>query len=358
MIFAKTSITTKDKNKLRGVWGKPFSALILEHIMYRRWITEVAQKSESIPTAFRYTMYHRGWYRLFNDLSKYGKRSILCLDFSKYDTSLAPWLLRIGHNIWTSNILFTPPEKKVANTLFKETIDTTFIMPDGHVYQKNGGTDSGSLGFQRDEDVCTSIMVNYGVEEQGRHVVFYSVLGDDSICVLESDVPLDMERLVRVIYEKFGVVVNPEKSQQVNDVSKARFLGRYVNNGYPLRDTAELVLSMIYPRQADVDDFDVAQRIVALMFENCYANPYIKKYLEQCWMALPEEVQKACFFKEIPWKPKAVRMFFQLGIKPPPFVVPPSEDQVFLLLNTEKGSGQMINTMNYFTNNIQCFYKF
>jgi len=348
MIFARTSITTRDRNKLRGVWGKPFAPLILEHLLYRNWLNLI-KDNNTTPNGYKYTMFRRGYIDLYDKLTQFGVRLIVGLDFSKYDTSIPPWLLRLSHKIWTSNITMSPFEKKVASFLFKQTIDTTFIMPDGYVFRKDGGTDSGSLGFQRDEDVCTSLMVNFLFALQGREVLFYSVLGDDSICVLDTNQNIDMVKLSEDCKRYFGVEVNVSKSYQTLDVTEAKFLGRYVGRGIPKRDCADFVLSALYPRKTDQDEFELAQRIVALMYENCYMNEQATHFLERVWGKLSSETKDLCMHGKTPWLKQVISMFKTLGLDPPPIVAPPTRMQVFELLYLPKDIKYKTSKSDFFT---------
>jgi len=335
MIFARTGITTKSKNKLRGVWGKPFSALILEHLLYRNFLNQL-KDYEGTPNGYKFTVFRRGYMELFDRLTRFGRKTIVGLDFSKYDTSLPPWLLRIARGIWSRNINMSESERKVERYLLKQTIDTTFIMPDGFVFRKNGGTDSGSLAFQRDEDVATSLIVKFLFKLQGRNVLFYSVLGDDSICVLDTDQPIDMDKLASDCLSFFGIEINKDKSYQTLETSEAKFLGRYVNNGIPKRDTIDFVLSALYPRRTDKDEFDVAQRIVALAYENCYSNDNATAFLNRVWRKLSKETRELCENSKATWAKNVVSMFRTLGLEPPPIVAFPTFEQIFDLLYIPK----------------------
>jgi hypothetical protein len=350
MIFARNSVTLKEKKKLRGVWGKPFDLLIAEASIYLPWI-ERMQRMKTVPNGYKYTMFHRGYRKLWDELMEAappGRHTYVMLDFSKYDTSLAPWLLRRCREIVDAQIDFGSyehwgkpvPERsyRLARRLFKATIDTEFIMPDGYVWKKDYGTDSGSLMFQRDEDIATYVIGRYVCARMRRICKFIRVLGDDIIMAVEGRHTVHLEELAQICESVFGMEVSMDKSYVTTDIREVSFLGRYFSFGHPRRDTVDIVFAALYPKQTDRSDFDVAQRIVALMFENCFANATAQKFLTHCWNLLPLEVRDYCTSGAVPWSPKWLKIFRSYGLEKPPKVAPPTFDYIFHLLETPDGS--------------------
>lgn len=345
MIFARTSVTEKGSTKLRGVWGKPFDLLIAESSLYLPFIEEYV-KAET-PNGYRYTLFHRGYYRLYEEATSIApnyKSRYVMLDFKKYDTSLPPWLLRRARNIIDSQIDFGKYENwgnpifersyRLARRLFKATIDTEFIMPDGYIWRKRTGTDSGSLVFQRDEDICTYVLGRYLAAKLGRQCLYIRVLGDDIFMALEGSDDIDMKLSRDILFTTFGVELNMEKSYTTTDIVNAQFLGRYISHGIPRRDTIDIVLSALYPRETDGTLFDCAQRIVALMYENCYNNDTAQRFLRNCWETLPKYVRDYCEYGEIQWSTTWNKVMKLYGLKQLPKCMPPTLDFIIYLLVT------------------------
>jgi len=349
MVFMRNAVTEKGKTKLRGVWGKSFSLLLLEMSVAQPWL-ERAQVHPGIPTAFRTTLFHQGYRELYNKATSVappGTVRYVGMDFRKYDTSLPPWLLRIARGIIYDQIDFSKYEgrghpdpvrsQRLAWRLFKGTIDTEFIMPDGYMWTKDTGTDSGSYLFQRDEDICTAIMVLYALGKQGRKILYYTILGDDSFVVVEGSYPIDQDRLAYDILRTFGVELNREKSYDVTSLENATFLGRKIYRGFPRRDVVDIVFAAMYPKNTDKTPYDAAQRFVALMYENAKSNDTAERFLKLCWENLPTYVRDYGERGEIAWKQEHLKMFRASGLTRPPKCKPPTTDLIMYLLLTPRG---------------------
>jgi hypothetical protein len=346
MIFARGSIVEKGELKLRGVWGKPLDLLIAEASIYLPWIEQM-QARKIIPNGYKYTMFHRGYRMLWDELTAAappGQSTYIMLDFSKYDTSLPPWFLRDARKIIDDQIDFTRYEhygkpnpvrsKRLARRLLKATIDTEFIMPDGYVFKKDTGTDSGSLMFQRDEDICTYIAGRYGIAKLGYLCQFIRVLGDDIIMAIPGKVHVDLEKLAAILLEIFGIQLNTKKSYYTHDILQASFLGRNLHFGHPKRDTVDIVFAALYPKETDRSLVDTAQRIVALMFENCYSNHAAHTFLQRCWDTLPPDIRRWCEEGLVTWDWKWRKIFRSYGLEKPPRCSPPTFDFMFWLLES------------------------
>jgi len=346
MIFARNSVTEKQKRKIRGVWGKPLDLLIAEASIYMPWIEQMNLK-KCTPNGYKYTMYHRGYRKLWDDITSAappGKCTYIMLDFRKYDTSLMPWLLRRARQIVDSQIDFDRYEHwghptisrslRLARRLFKATIDTEFIMPDGYVWSKDVGTDSGSLMFQRDEDICTYVIGRYLMASMGYKLLFISVLGDDLIMAIEGQHNIDLNFAKSLLLKVFGVELNDEKSYSTLNILKASFLGRNLSYGYPKRDTVDMVFAALYPRQTDKTDLDVAQRVIALIYENAYVNYHAHRFLMKIWESLPLDIRLYCQGKGFKWDRKWEKIFRSYGLKQAPRCSPPTFDFIFWLMES------------------------
>lgn len=348
MVFARGKICTRDVVKTRAIWGKSFGVLIMQAIFFRNLWNYYLEGTS--PCAYKYTAFHRGYRNLQVDLEKagYSPRTggqLLSIDFKKYDTSIPPWLIFAVYDIFAGYLDFskymhhgTPnPDKtrKLYWRLAKECVNTRFRMPDGYEFIKHGGVDSGSFDFQLIECVCTWVMINYALRKLGRRSLFCSVLGDDSITLVDDKGPVSLAQISSIIQETFGVVVSPEKSGITYDLAQCKFLGRYCRNGSPYRDTAEVILAALYPSRTDTCLLDVAERVIALYYDNANSNPCAIHFLKKVWMRILPELLKAGYTMSMhTWSNRWMKKFVMWGLRAPPELRIPDDWQVYLLVHT------------------------
>lgn len=348
MVFAKGKICTRDKQKSRAIWGKPFPTLLMQAIFFRNlWNWYLRGKT---PMAYRYTPFHKGYTYLRDDLELAGfnmhyQNILLSLDFSAYDTSIPPWLILEVYKMFESYINFSAydyhgkpdPEKtrKLFWRLARECIDTRFRMPDGYEFQKRGGVDSGSFDFQLIECICTWIMIRYALRKLGFKDLFLSTLGDDSITLLEGVKEPSLADIARVILDVFGVTVNIEKSHIARSMDKAKFLGRYCRSGTPQRETADVILAALLPSRTDRTPVETAERVVALYYDSALGNFQARWFLQACWFALSKELIALGYnFSSHSWSNRWSKKFKMWGLKQPPQLKLPSDEDLFVLTET------------------------
>jgi len=349
MVFARGKICTRDVVKTRAIWGKSFAVLIMQAVFFRNLWNFYLQGTT--PCAYKYTAFHRGYRNLQDDLEAAGYRprdggQLLSIDFKKYDTSIPPWLIFAIYEMFASYIDFTvymhhgtpDPDKtqKLYWRLAKECVNTRFRMPDGYEFVKHGGVDSGSFDFQLIECVATWIMINYSLKVLGRKSLFCATLGDDSITLVDGLHPVALDDISRVIQDTFGVTVSKEKSSIVYSLSECRFLGRYCRNGSPYRDTADTILAALYPSRTDTSVVDVAERIVALYYDNANSNSCATRFLKKCWFEILNELVFLGYnVSAHQWSNRWIKKFVMWGLRAPPELRIPTDDDVFLLTHTQ-----------------------
>lgn len=332
MVFARGKICTRDKIKTRAIWGKSFSVLIMQAIFFRNLWNFYLQGTT--PMAYRYKTFHRGSKYLRDDLILSGYNpvtggTLLSLDFSKYDTSIPPWLIFTVYDMFRKYLKFdeymyygTPDPYKTERLyrrLARECVDTTFRMPDGYQFQKHGGVDSGSFDFQLIECVCTWIMIQYALRKLGYQPTFCSVMGDDSITLIPGHKRIDLDAVARLIQDTFGVEMNKDKSTVNQYLRETKFLGRYCHNGLPYRDTADVIMAALYPSRTDRDIMDTAERIVALYYDNANVNHSARVFLKHCWATIATILTRSGWTATThSWENRWTKKFTMWGLKAPP----------------------------------------
>jgi len=272
--------------------------------------------------AYGVTTFRGGHRKLMDDVDHalMSARSpfIVSTDFTKYDTSIPPWLINRVYWILSQYLDFgaysygTTDSSSMIDLYWKladQCINTRFVMPDGQMYEKDGGVDSGSYDFQLIECICTWIMLQYAFKKMNVDTHFIYTLGDDSFTLTNSSYPIDFKMLANIINAVFGVVVNTEKSLQSYKIEEIKFLGRYCHNGYPYRDLLDVILAALYPHRDDETDEDIAQRILALYYDNAAGNPHAERFLQLVWEDLD--------IGEVSLRPHVQKKFILWGIRPP-----------------------------------------
>jgi len=340
MVFAKSKVCYRWEQKTRAIWGKSLCLLILEAMFVKTSWDEF--KKGYTPAAYQVQAHHGKYQQLRSDLfDMYNNSYYVGLDFKKYDTSIPPWLIAIAFKVLESNIDFnqytdgSPTIQKDVMKLWSRVkrtmIDTTFIMPDGWMFQKHTGVDSGSYIFQLIENICTYIMVTAGLLAQGVESRSAYVLGDDSLFWCRNQQQLNFKLLCDFIFKEFGVQISTEKSFVVSDLSEVKFLGRFIAGGIPKRNVCDIVLSLLYPGRPDDSVIDLAQRCVALYYENAMTSYPCETFIRAVWNKMPPDIlanlEKISNFQ---WPWAWVKKFDRLGMSVPKCTLP-STDVLFVL---------------------------
>lgn len=243
--------------KQRMVWGYPLSMTLVE-AQYARPLIEKFLKMRT-PMAFglmRFQLAARAL-TITNSGLRYG------LDFSKFDSSVPPWLIDIAFRILGT--WFEECEKGPAwDTIVNYFIHTPIIMPDGNVYRKSKGVPSGSYFTQLVDSVVNYIVIQYamltivGKPVQDHKIL---VLGDDSLFGLDRHISLDA---VARVLKAIGFTLNVEKSDVSRFGEPWHFLGHVWVRGIVDRPVLDLVKRAIFPEKP-VNIKDTRERIALRM---------------------------------------------------------------------------------------------
>lgn len=144
LAWTRTQLVTFTSPKIRNVWGKTFHNIIIEGITAAPIIE--AYKVTSCPMVFGIC--------LFKELPNYIHSSVgsaddqkisVGIDYTKFDSSLQPWLLRAAFKIVRENINFTQQQQIDSfNYTIEYFINTPVVMPDGRMWLTKVGLPSGS----------------------------------------------------------------------------------------------------------------------------------------------------------------------------------------------------------------------
>lgn len=231
---------TQKGNKTRLVWGYPLEMTIME-ARFARALIDMFKKAAT-PMAFGMTKAELG-----AKLNRYFEEqpgTTVCLDYSKYDTTISASMIRCAFKILGTWFSREDKEKLGWNTMVKYFIYTPIVMPDGHLYTgKNHGVPSGSYFTQMIDSVvnvalCYALKSRFGVTFKSRQLY---VLGDDVILQTEGNVNLsEWSKYL----QQFGLNLHDDEKTIVGQV---HFLGAVWTKGKPDASIQELTKKAVFP---------------------------------------------------------------------------------------------------------------
>nr|QZZ63397.1 hypothetical protein [Leuven Partiti-like virus 3] len=258
--FFRAQVVTKDKNKIRGVWGVPLDVISEEARFFLPYIKFL--KQSNAPIAYRLEMATGGMAYIDDMIRHHRGKPMMMTDIKEFDKAVPPWLIRdafniifdsmdfehvIGSdgNIWNVN---SDRTRRRINRLIKYFINTPVRLPSGERYRKSGGVPSGSMFTNIIDTIVNVILTRFSVYETTGHLPLGEMyLGDDSFVICDG--VLNLSAVAEVAQENFGMTVHPDKSYVTDNPMNVQFLGYYNRRGLPYKGHAFLIASFIYPER-------------------------------------------------------------------------------------------------------------
>ena len=183
--------------------------------------------------------------RIFHEIERY--RTVLALDYSKFDSTICSKLIKIAFRILKSLFgVFSEEDHKAWNRTMNFFLETTIVMPDGYLYVgKKHGVPSGSFFTQLIDSVVNAILIGAMSSrfKLGIHPRNFMILGDDAL--LGTPVRITKSMLTEMSHwlrTTCGIIMHPDKC-----MLKAHYLGAYWKNGIPTRPLKEVIPKMRFP---------------------------------------------------------------------------------------------------------------
>jgi len=272
LAFARSHIVKGDKpDKVRAVWCYPMTMVMGEVSMGYQLLQ--AYKKGGTPIAYGYELGRGGFARLSQDVA-FGKS--YCLDFKKFDKTIANRFTDIAFNILAENIDFGAyhgygvPDAQEISRMWAHIVEyfknTTVLTPDGELWLKSGGIPSGSYFTSLVGSIVNALVLNYTwIKLCGKPPHYLRVFGDDSVICHRGT--LDMCDLVSCCSE-MGLTVNAEKSTITNGAAGIKFLGFEIRGLRPYKPLSEWMQSLCFPERPDQSIDDYYSRTLGLMYAN------------------------------------------------------------------------------------------
>lgn len=236
-------VRTQRGNKTRLVWMYPLEMTILESKFARPLIECFKNVRSPMPYSLRrYQLGARLSYTMV-------ERNNVSLDFSKFDSSVPSWLIKIAFKILKTWFDFNEDTEKVYDKIQHYFINTPIVMIDGHLYHgKNHGVPSGSYFTQLVDSIVNYIIITAAMQrfDLHHHEGRVHVLGDDS--VFSTNVSVNLKEL-QAYFKTFGFHLNVTKSEITSRKEPFHFIGFDWTHGVPSRNLDKSLLSMSQPEK-------------------------------------------------------------------------------------------------------------
>lgn len=232
---------TQRGGKTRLVWMYPLDVTMMEACFARPLINVFKE----IPSPMPYAMRRADLGAKLNFAIT--ERNKVCLDFSKFDSSVPSWMINVAFDILQTWFEMDEATMRMWRKVRYYFIHTPIVMPDANIYRgKSKGVPSGSYFTQLIDSIVNYIVITYvGLKEDFKlHERRVFVLGDDSVFSTNADVNLDN---VALHCSYLGFTLNVKKSSVSRDY--VHFLGFEWVDGLAYKSNSDIVKSMTQPER-------------------------------------------------------------------------------------------------------------
>ncbi|KAF0302415.1 RNA-directed RNA polymerase [Amphibalanus amphitrite] len=215
-------------------------------------------------------------------LTHHRNPNIFVGDWSKFDKTIPPWLVRDAFKMVARHIQWdtiTDAEgkqwpvnpaktKRRWEKIVNYFINTPIQLSSGERFIKHGGVPSGSCFTNVIDGIVNALVVRYLIYHQTGQLPLHDLyLGDDFVVLTRK--PLNIEEFAADAKEEFSMVLNADKSYQTARHSNLHFLGYHNINGMPYKPIDTTIASSVYPERPTRNKFETAARLVGQAY-SCF----------------------------------------------------------------------------------------
>lgn len=265
-LFARTQVAQRPANKIRPTWGYPIEVYMEEGRYFYPLMDVMKNRTHNFPIAYGFEMTNGGmsmidWMIHRNPGAKY-----LCIDWSRFDSTIPPWLIRDAFAIlaelidWNhmetaeGDIIEVRPDpmKRRWKRMVDYFVETPIRTCKGERFLVKTGVPSGSCWTNLIDSIINVIVTRYCMYQTvGKFPRDEMYLGDDGVVIINGIVNLD--DIAALASSKFGMILNKNKSRVTTQSRNVNFLGYYNHNGYPFKSLDTLIASFIEPEHSRTD---------------------------------------------------------------------------------------------------------
>lgn len=265
-LFARSQVCAVEKEKVRSVWGYPLEVYLEEARFFYPILEYLKGNEHSMPIGYGLEISKGGMAAISDAAIRLPSSIALMTDWSKFDKSIPPWLIRDAFAILADMIdfdrvldsegLYWPVRSYRSRRRWKKIIDYFIETPvrtcKGERFLVRAGVPSGSCFTNVIDSIVNCIITRYiSYQTVGCFPRAEVYLGDDGVCIFPSSAVIDLGAMARLAKEIFGTVLSTDKSFVTSNLENIHFLG-YHNRpvGMPNRDQSLLLVSFIHPERS------------------------------------------------------------------------------------------------------------
>jgi hypothetical protein len=197
-LFGRTQIAKIGKEKIPATWGFPLEVYLEEARFFYPLFDIIKEHKHTFPIAYGLEMANGGMVMINEMISRHPNSKYVMTDWSQFDKTIPPWLIRDAFSILASLIDFdhldvggivhhVRSERQIRRwkLLINYSIDTPIRTCKGERFLISGGVPSGSCFTNLIDSVINALVTRYLLyETTGRYAAEEIFLGDDGVFVV------------------------------------------------------------------------------------------------------------------------------------------------------------------------------
>jgi hypothetical protein len=179
-------------------------------------------------------------------------RYVYSLDWSQFDATVPPWLIKDMFQAVRSKLDLTESENDLYWRYVNDFIHSRIVIPSGDIVQVHKGVPSGSAFTSLIGSMVNVYLTNYVWYRLTGHTVNHvqlQVMGDDVL--IAANERIQLADAARVAAE-LGFKLNTQKSVIISTSEMEdgiHFVGHYWTHGRPRRPVREIIQRMAFPER-------------------------------------------------------------------------------------------------------------
>nr|WPM45971.1 MAG: RNA-dependent RNA polymerase [Cannabis partiti-like virus] len=283
-LFARSQVCDVSKQKVRGVWGYPLFVYLEEARFFYPILEHLKSKGHNFPIGYGCEISKGGLVAISEMALRVRGGKYMMTDWSKFDKSIPPWLIRDAFSLLAELIDFDHVVDSEglqwhvrgyrSKARWKKIVDYFVETPvrtcKGERFLVRSGVPSGSCFTNVIDTIINCIVTRYiSYNTVGSFPLGEMYLGDDGVCVFSSSSLIDLRSMAALAHERFGLVLSPDKSYVTTQAENIHFLGYYNRPiGMPNRDQALLIVSFVHPEKSRETAVECAAAALGQLWAN------------------------------------------------------------------------------------------
>lgn len=201
------------------------------------------------------------------------------LDYSKFDSSLQPFIIEAAFSIIEDNINISEDMQQWALHYSRHYfLHRPVVMPDGRMWLTHMGLPSGSYFRQLVGSIANHFSISYlQLKTYGRTFPTY-VLGDDSLFGIPYSMGYPDIAQMSNIAKTLGLTIHPEKANVATRADEVIFLGHSARQLKVRRDALEVFKLLIFTEQPVPGPHVSLARLNGLLMDTALNTPALTEF--------------------------------------------------------------------------------